>query len=100
MQEWPVIGRESKPKSTPERSSETQSPIQTCTSICSTTRRRLQSNTFASLANRQLDGPPDDAPLGCSSGFALAHKVPSLGPEAVAAFVAIEATVVPLAADG
>jgi hypothetical protein len=65
----------------------------------STHPRRLEAHSFASLANSQLHRVPDNTPLGCTFRLALAHEEPSLGPEAIAAFVAGKAALVPLATD-
>lgn len=62
--------------------------------------RRLETNTLAVLADGKLYGPADDAALGCALGFAFADEETALGTEPVAALVAVEAALVPLATDG
>jgi hypothetical protein len=59
--------------------------------------RRLETNTFTSLTDSQLDGTTDDAALSCSLGLAFADEEAALRTKTITALVTIEAAFVPLA---
>lgn len=61
---------------------------------------RLEANSFTSLTDGQLYRPPDDSTLGCTPRLAFADKESTIRSKPIAALMAIEAAIVPLAADG
>jgi len=68
--------------------------------LISTHPRRLETNSFTSLTDSELNRSTNDTALGCSLWFALANKEAALGTEPVAALVAVEAALMPLATNG
>jgi hypothetical protein len=66
----------------------------------STHPRRLETNPFTSLTDSKLDWSTNDTALGCSLGFTLADEKAAFGTKPVAALVAVEAPLVPLASNG
>ena len=62
--------------------------------------RRFQADALAVLADSQLDGSTNDTTLGCTLRLAFTYKEAAVRTESIAAFVADEAVVVPLTADG
>lgn len=61
--------------------------------------RCLETDPLASLTDGQLYRASNDPALGRSLGLAFADKEAAIGPESIATFMAVEAVVVPLAAD-
>lgn len=62
--------------------------------------RRFQANALTVLTDSQLNGSTNDTALGCTLWLAFTYKEAAVRTESIAAFMADEAVVVPLTADG
>lgn len=62
--------------------------------------RRLQTNSFTSFTDSKLNRAADYTALGRSLRFSLADKKAAIGAKFITTFVTVEATLMPLAANG